>query len=129
MLSEVGCSVPAEKGMKAYLLPSAPSCHSRQKRRSLSFHSTSTDSSSQPAPNRADAFIVGSPPRLKVSLSPATPRTRSWPIAPVLLAKHSSLLSDPAQEAGRKSDRPQPKARRGVPVPGPYADSGGPSSG
>src|SRR3954469_20625610 len=90
MLSEVGCSVPTGNGMKACLPPSAPSCHSRQKRRSLSFHSTSTDSSSQPAPNRADAFIVGSPPRLKVPF-------RLRRLNHVLLADRAGLL------AGRES--------------------------
>jgi hypothetical protein len=116
--------------MKACLPPSAPSCHSRQKMRSPSFHSTSTDSSSQPAPNRADAFIVGSPPRLKVPLSPATPRTRvpgrsrrfCWP---------NTRAYFPSCPGGRSGvDRPRPeKPGETMPVPRPYADSGGPSSG
>src|SRR4051794_31028917 len=43
--------------MNACVWPSESSRHSLQKTRPVSRHNTSSESSSQPAPNKADAFI------------------------------------------------------------------------
>ena len=76
-LSSVGCSAPEWMGMNACLPPSATSRRSLQKARSASRHSTSSESSSQPAPNKTDAFIC---PRLLLPsasrLGPGAPRCR-----------------------------------------------------
>ena len=64
--------------MNACVSPSASSRHSLQKTRPASRHSTSSESSSQPAPNKTDAFICPAPPAVRLPIRPGRttlPRT------------------------------------------------------